>query len=156
MRLLRIAIALTLCLLAPAAVGQTDGEPLRLVQNFYADDFDEQRIPLSRRLADLLAKAQAKSREIDGPVAGIDFSWMTGAQDAEDDWRQTLRIAVLSADPRQAVVEATFRLFASEGERQLRYLIEEEEGRWVVGDIVYVDQDGISLSQLLEQGARAE
>jgi hypothetical protein len=152
----RVLTGLALVLFAALASAQTAVTPLQLVQSFYAPNFDEERMPLSARLADVLKRAQAKSRELDEPVAGLDFSWTMGAQDAEDGWQKTLRLAVVKADDRKAAVQVTFRLFARNGERELHYELVRENGRWVVDDILYVDQDNDTLAGLLEKGARGE
>jgi hypothetical protein len=152
----RVLTGLVLVLFAAVAAAQTAVTPLQLVQSFYAPHFDEERMPLSARLADVLKRAQAKSKELDEPVAGLDFSWTMGAQDAEDGWRKTLRFAVVRADARKAAVQVTFRLFAKNGERELHYELVCENGRWVVDDILYVDRDNDTLAGLLEKGARGE
>jgi hypothetical protein len=152
----RVLTGLVLVLFAAVALAQTAVTPLQLVQSFYAPNFDEERMPLSARLADVLKRAQAKSKELDEPVAGLDFSWTMGAQDADDGWEKTSRFAVLKSDANRAVVQTTIRLFAKEPVREIHYLLEHEQGRWVVGDIVYLGPDRTTLAQLLERGAKGE
>jgi hypothetical protein len=153
---LSAVIALLVCLISHGAFAQTAPEPLQLVRSFYATNFREESMPLSARLKDLLSRAQAKSKELDSPVAGLDFSWTMGAQDADDGWEKTLRLAVLKSDANRAQVQAKLRLFKKEPAREIHYLLEREQGRWVVGDIVYLGPDRYTLSDLLARGAKGE
>lgn len=149
-------VALVLALATSIAPAQTRDEPLKLVKSFYAKNYDEQKMPFSERLKSLLTRAQAKSKALDEPVAGLDFSWTLGAQDADDGWEKTTRFAVKKADERQATIQVTFRLTAKGPRQDLQYLLEREKGRWVIADIVYAGPDRTSLSQLFEQGAKGE
>lgn len=149
----RVLAGLVFVVLGAAAAAQTAVAPLQLVQSLYAPNFDEARMPLSAQLTDALKRAQAKSKELDEPVAGLDFSWTMGAQDADDGWQKTLRFAVVRADEREAVVQVTFRLSVADGGRELHYELIRENGRWVVADIVYVSQNRDTLAGLLARGA---
>lgn len=144
-----------LALMVTPMVAQADAEPLRLVKNFYAKNFDDEKLPMSKRLNTLRSRAEATSKKRNEPVAGMDFSWTLGAQDAEDGWEETLQIAVLKADTQKATVQAKFRLFKNDKGRELHYVLEREAGRWVVADILYVN-DKTTLSKLFEQGAKGE
>ena len=124
------------------------------MKSFYAADFDDEKLPFSARLKQLLERAEATSKKLDQPVAGLDFSWTLGAQDAEDGWRKTLRFAVLKSDARQTLVQVKLRLFAKSGNRELRYVMEREAGRWVVADIIYAGANTETLSGLFAQGAK--
>ncbi len=154
MRLIAM-LSLALALLAAPAMAQSDSEPLRLVKSFYAKSFDDQKLPMSKRLKTLRSRAEATSKKRNEPVAGMDFSWTLGAQDAEDGWEKTLQIAVLKADAQAATVQAKFRLFKNDGGRELHYRLEREGGRWVVADILYVN-DKTTLSKLFEKGGKGE
>lgn len=147
-------ISLFLASIVPAS-SETDPEPLRLVKSFYARNFDDEKLPMSKRLKTLRSRAEATSKKRNEPVAGMDFSWTLGAQDAEDGWEKTLQFAVLKADAQKATVQAKFRLFKNDDGRELHYVLEREGGRWVVADILYVN-DKTTLSKLFEQGAKGE
>lgn len=155
MRLIAI-IGLALALISSAALAQAKDEPLQLVKSFYRKNFDEEKLPMSQRLKALHARAEAKSKELDEPVAGLDFAWTMGAQDADDGWEKTTRFAVLKADENQTTVQVRFRLFRKERIRELRYLLQRENGRWLIDDIVYVDQKGETLSHMFEMGAKGQ
>jgi hypothetical protein len=154
MRLLAF-VGLCLALMVSGLWAQSEAEPLQLVKSFYAKNFDDEKLPMTQRLKTLYARATATSKRRNEPVAGLDFSWTLGAQDAEDGWEKTLRFAALKAAANQALVQVRFRLFAKDKEREVHYVLERERGRWVVADIRYLD-DNKSLAKLFEKGAKGE
>ncbi len=145
----RIVLAGVLTLLAAPAAAQDDG-PQRLVRGFYRPGFDEQRMPLSRRLRRLADAALQRSRRLDEPVAGLDFSWTTGSQDGDGGIERTLAVRTIVQTQGNAVVEARFR----DPEPQVvQYRVVKEGDRWVIDDIEYPALKE-TLSRLLAMGAR--
>lgn len=126
------------------------GQALRIVRGFYARGFREERMPMSRDLRRLYEAALATSRRLDEPVAGLDFSWRLGAQDADDGWEKTLAFRVLEEAAGTATIEASYR----SGDRKVvTYRLLREGGRWRVHDISYAGSKE-TLSDLLRMGAR--
>ena len=138
----------------PAAAFAQAADPLSVVRMYYDDKVKEDAIPRSKRLMALYAAAEKKSKEIEGPVSGLDFDVASGGQDAEDNYRRTLRLALVSKTDRAAVVKATFKNFR---QREHHYSLVLEDGRWKVDDIRDVHKkEGWTLSKLLAAGAKGE
>jgi hypothetical protein len=147
----RMLLMGVLTLAATPALAQ-DAGPLPLVKRFYAPGFDERTLPMSKSLRRLFAAARARSERDDEPVAGLDFSWTLGAQDAEDGWERTLAYKTLAQTLGNAVIEVRFR----NGRPQvLQYRMVREGGRWAVDDIEYLTARR-KLSALFERGAKGE
>jgi hypothetical protein len=145
---------LLIALLAPAALAQTPkaADPVAVVRMYYNDKIKDEAIPRSARLKALYAAAAKKSKEIEGPVSGLDFDVASGAQDSEENYRRTLRLALVSKTDRAAVVKATFKNFR---QREHHYSLVMEDGRWKVDDVRDVHKkEGWLLSDLLKEGAK--
>ena len=148
----RIVFTGALCFAAGPALAQKDAGPLQLVKRFYAPNFDERTLPMSRNLRSLFLAAKSRSDRDEEPVAGLDFSWTTGAQDAEEGFERTLTIKTLVQTLGNAIVEVRFR---NGGPQHLQYRMAKEGGRWVVDDIEYLTAKE-RLAKLFEKGAKGE
>jgi hypothetical protein len=131
---------------------QAQQAPLALVRRFYAPGFDERSLPMSKALRKLFLAAKARSDRDEEPVAGLDFAWTLGAQDAEDGWEKTLVFKAVAQTLGNAIVEVRFRNGAPQ---VLQYRVVKEEGRWVIDEIDYLTAKE-KLSKLFEKGARGE
>jgi hypothetical protein len=135
-------------------------EPLELVRSFYVADFDQDAMPLSRRLETLRARAEEVSMQFGAPMAGLLHDWTLGPVDPDnppgDGWQETVRVVESGRGKDRVTVVATF-IAQSDGRdrEEVRYLLLREGGRWVVDDIHY-QAGGETLSALLEAGARGE
>lgn len=132
---------------APAAA-----DPVAFVRSLYASlGRPAEDGNFSVRLAALRAAAMAKSRELDEPVAGIDFDFRIDAQDHEPGTARSVRVDLIRAEGDRAEVRARFR---NGGPQELRYTLVREGGRWVIDEVTYTGRsEGNLLSKLYEQGA---
>lgn len=136
----------------PATAQQRPADPVALVRSFYVPDYREtEQMPLSPRLAALLKAAQANSRKLESPVAGLDFSWTVAGQDVEDGMLKSLRYGEPVRQGAKTIVKVTFRNF---GAAELQYDLIEAGGRWLVDDIHSLRKPRWTLSKMLEIGAK--
>jgi len=140
--------------LAPAGGARAADHPaLTLVKSFYKPNFPDDKIPFSARLARLHRAAAARAKKDGGVVSGLDFSWVSNGQDAEDGWEKTAKFTVETAAADAAGVRVTF----NNGTAQtLTYSLVRQGGKWKVDDIAYAGEDAARLSELFEKGARGE
>jgi hypothetical protein len=147
-------IALLFATFAPGqAAAQATAEPMRLVKSFYARDYDEEKMPLSAPLRKLHGCVVALSNKRDEPLAGLNFVWTLGAQDAEEGWEKTLGFKELDRAQGRATIQATFR---NGDPQEIRYHMIREKGRWVVDDIQYLTGEKTTLSALFRLGLKGE
>jgi hypothetical protein len=160
-RFLAVLIALIpLVSLGNAGARASATEPVMLVRSFYVVDFDEETIPLSRRLKALRERAEAVSLQFKRPMAGLMHEWILGPQDpdnpAADGWQKSARVIERARSTRNATVIVTFRMRSDKRNRdEVRFSMLKENDRWVVDDIHY-RSGGETLSELLRAGARGE
>ena len=152
----RFFLSGALALAAGPAIAQSQPQaqsaPLALVRRFYAPGFDEVSMPMSKALRKLFLAAKARSDRDEEPVAGLDFAWTLGAQDAEDGWQKTLAFRTIVQTLGNAIVEVRFR---NGSPQVLQYRVVKEDGRWVIDEIEYLTARE-KLSKLFEKGARGE
>jgi hypothetical protein len=146
-----LGVCLTLITLLLPLWSHAQTTPLELVRSFYAPGFDEEKLPLSPRLSQLLDAAIANSKKHNAPVTGLDFSWILNAQDAEPGFDKTLTFAELKRSASDATVRVTFY---NGREEELLYELKRAGGNWVIDDIRYLRGTPASLSQMLETGAK--
>ena len=156
MKSLMALALLTLAALVAAppaqAQAQTQAEPMALVKSFYVANFNDEKMPLSARLAKLLDAAIANSKKINSPVEGLDFAWTMNAQDAEDGWEKSAKISETKRQDDRATVRALFR--NNKRDNELLFDMVREGGKWKVDDISSVLRDKWVLSQMLLRGAK--
>ena len=145
-------LVLSLALIASpfASVAQAPSEPLALVRSFYAPGFNENALPLSRRLTQLLDAAVANSRKHNAPVTGLDFAWTVNAQDTEPGYERTLQFGEIARSEQSALIRVAFH---NRRDEELRYELISENGKWVVDDIRYMRGEATTLSKMLKTGA---
>jgi hypothetical protein len=156
-----IALSLAAALLPVPALaeankpaGAADDDPLALVRAIYADESGEYEVHFSRRLKALHDAAVAKSNEVEGPVAGLDFDFPTNSQDADPGLRKTLKYAVASKSDAAATVRVTFK--NGKTAEELVFDLVSEGGKWRLDEVRSVKGEGWQLSKLYEQGAKGE
>lgn len=151
----RRGVILAAALLSSAGSVATAAEsaPLRVVKGFYRRNFNQEKMPLSVRLASLYRAAQAESRRRDEPVSGLDFAWTIGAQDSEEGFERTLQFVEKPLGSARSQITVTFR---NGGPQRIVYSLVSEGGRWRVDDIAYSGDGAGTLSAMLERGARGE
>jgi hypothetical protein len=142
--------------LAHAETGKAadDGDPLALVRAVYANESGEHEVYFSRRLKALHDAAVAKSNEVEGPVAGLDFDFPTNSQDADPGLRKTLKYAVAAKTAAAATIRVTFK--NGKTPEELVYDLVNEGGKWRIDEVRSVKGEGWQLSKLYEQGAKGE
>lgn len=143
-----------------AGARASEAKPVVLVRSFYVFDFDEETIPLSRRLKALRERVEAASLQFKRPMAGLMHEWILGPQDpdnpAADGWQKSARVIERARSTRSATVIVTFRMRSDKRNRdEVRFSLLKENDRWVVDDIHYRSGDE-TLSELLKYGARGE
>jgi hypothetical protein len=148
-------------LLAPSALAQNApalDTPLAAVQRVYAPGVKDAQRPYSKKLRGLYAAAITKSRELNEPVSGIDFDPITGSQDADDDFRKTLKYATRPASAGKAVVEVKLKVFKTEPEKTILYDLVLDGRDWKIDDISSPAKgdDGWRLSTQLIAGAKGQ
>jgi hypothetical protein len=132
-------------------------DPLNAVKLLYDPRIKEEQRPYSRRLRALYAAAIRKSKQVNEPVAGLDFEPTIGGQDYDDDFRKTLRYKTVSQNADKAVIEATLRAFKTEKPVTITYELVFENNAWRINDIAnLVKTDGWRLSTLLIAGAKGQ
>jgi hypothetical protein len=136
----------------PAAAD--DDDPLTLVRSIYAVESGGHEVYFSRRLKALYDAAVAKSNDIDGPVAGLDFDFSTNSQDADPGLRKTLKYAVAAKTAAAASIRVTFK--NGKTPEELVYDLVNEGGKWRIDEVRSVKNEGWQLSKLYEQGAKGE
>lgn len=149
----------SLPLIPPSALAQVADTPLAAVRRVYDPKVKDAGRPFSKKLRVLYAAAFKKSKELNEPVAGIDFDPITGSQDSDDDYRQTLKFTARpGATASKAIVEVKLKVFKSEPEKTLLYDLVREGQRWVIDDISNpaTGDDGWRLSTLLIAGAKGQ
>lgn len=159
MMIRRSLLALLAGLAAAPALAQqaAASDPTAPVRRVYDPKVKEAQRPYSASLRKAYAAAIKTSRRLNEPVSGLDFDPTTNSQDADDDFRKTLKFAVKSQGPDKAVVEVKLQVFKDSPELTLLYELVTENKAWRINDIVNpAQQDGWRLSQLLEAGAKAQ
>lgn len=132
----------------PAVVAS---DPVQTLKAFYgARDKSLGKEPFTRRLAALQAAAVKRSRQINEPVSGLDFSFEIDGQDSEPGTLASVRYEVLSKDAQRASIKVTFR---NGGPRELHYDMVSEGSRWLIDDVRRVGKDAWMLSDLYRKGA---
>jgi hypothetical protein len=142
---------------APAPSATAVPDPVATVRRAYDPKVKEAQRPYSRRLRRHYDAAIKTSRRLNEPVSGLDFDPMTNSQDADDNFRESLRYAVKSQTADKAVVEVKLRVFKDQPELTLLYELVIENKAWRINDIVSpATTDGWRLSSLLEAGAKGQ
>lgn len=138
--------------LAQAAAPAARPDPLRVLRAIYANPGKTRSPePFSRRLAGLAEAARKRSRELDEPVAGLDFDYAVNGQDHDPGLARTVRYEILQQGPASAEVKVAFR---NGGPQELRYDLVLENGRWLIDDVRSLTRDNAwTLSALLREGA---
>jgi len=145
-----LVLSLGLVLSPFASYAQAPSEPLALVRSFYAPGFNEDKMPLSQRLTQLLDAAIANSRKHNAPVTGLDFAWTVNAQDTQPGYERTLQFGEIARSDAAAIIRVAFHNGRDE---ELRYELIRENGKWVVDDIRYMRGEATTLSKMLKTGA---
>jgi Protein of unknown function (DUF3828) len=144
MRIL-IALALALACAGPAAA-QSQDDPVATVRAFYAKDSIRAAQFYSKRLKALFAE---DDRKAGGEIGNLDFAFHVNAQDTEDGWQKTLRLALLSKAEKRAEVKAAFKNFEPQ---DIRYDMVLENGRWLIDDARSLGKTRWRLSTILAKG----
>lgn len=154
---------LTSCffVLAAPAVAQTAAptldNPLAAVKRVYDPKVKEAQRPYSKKLRGLYAAAIKTSKRLNEPVSGLDFDPLTGSQDADDDYRKSLKFSVEPRTPGNAMVVVKLRVFKGQPETTLFYDVTLEGTEWKIDDISNPNtKDGWRLSTMLIAGAKGQ
>jgi hypothetical protein len=144
---MRILIALALVLgLTGAAGAQSKDDPIATVRAFYAKDSIRASQFYSKRLKALFAE---EDRKAGGEIGNLDFAFHVNAQDTEEGWAKTLRLALVSKPGGRAEVKATFKNFEPQ---DIRYDLVLENGRWLIDDARSLGKSRWRLSTILTKG----
>lgn len=130
--------------------------PLAAVQRLYDPKVKDAQRPYSKKLRGLYAAAQKKSKQLGEVVPGLDFDPLTGSQDADDDYRKSLKYAVEPRGEGRALVVVKLKVFASEPEITLHIDLVREGSDWRIDDIAnpVPGENGWRWSNLLILGAK--
>lgn len=136
---------------AKAAKLRNANETLALVRSFYERAPGPDHLLFSARLEKFRAAALARSREIDAPVAGLDFAFYLNAQDAEIGYLKSLRIAQIRNDGKRARVRATMRNYRPV---ELWFDLVREGEQWRIDEVQSRRDPRWTLSRLYMAGAK--
>ena len=155
-----LLIAGLLALMAPA-VAQTAAPrldtPLAAVKRLYDPKIKDAQRPFSKKLKTLYAEAVKTSKRLKEAVAGLDFDPLTSSQDADDDYRKSLKFSVEPRGAGNAVVVVKLLVFKGQPETTLFYDVTLEGEEWKIDDISNpAKTDGWRWSTLLIAGAKGQ
>ena len=157
----RALLVLPLAALALPARTQEDGpvkvyaSPLAAVKAAYDPDLSEGERPYSKALRTLVRKARAKSMRDKEALPGLDFDPTLNAQDADDDFRTTLRYAVEPRPNRNALVIVHLRALRTAPDSTLHFEVAPEGDGFVIADILNpAPKGGWRWSKLLAAGLK--
>lgn len=134
-------------------------DPLAAVRASYSTKQLDDPRRYSKRLRALYDAAMKKSKELDQPVAGLDFSPAVSGQDYDDGFRKSLGYRLLDNSGSRAIVEVTLKQFESEPKvTTLRYSLVLEARAWKIDEITNPapGDDGWVYSDLLKAGAEGK
>lgn len=132
--------------------------PLAAVKMVYDPKVKDDQRPYTKKLRALYAAAMKKSKQLNEPVPGIDFDPMTGSQDWDDDFRNSLKFSTLSGSSDKALVEVKLKVFKTEPEKTILFDVVLDGRDWKIDDISNPAKgdDGWRLSTLLIAGAKGQ
>jgi len=160
-RILFACIAVLLVAIAPAAQAQQPqstkqkaaADPLTPLKRIYAGEkaIANKPAPFSKRLKALENAVLKRSKELNEPVAGLDFDFRINGQDFEDGTFKSVRYRVIEQQGDRASVAVTFK---NGTEQELRYDLVRENGQWLIDEVRNEKTDPWVLSKLYEAGAK--
>lgn len=157
-RILLAAMLATTVVPAPAQQPPKAGpDPVATIKAYYNAKPGWEEGFYSRRLRALYAAASKKSKELDQPVSGIDFAPAISGQDADDDFRKTLKLTLGEHSGTFAKVKAVFMRFKTDkAETRVDYTLVIEGTAWKIDEIENPakNEEGWVFSKLLEAGAK--
>ena len=141
-----LALGLLLLALSTApALAQSATDPVGTVSAFYVKNEIHSPEFYSKKLNRLLTRDEQKAKKTGGSP-NLDFAFQLNGQDAEEGWRKTLRLELVSREGKHAEVKALFKNFQPQ---DLRYSLVLESGHWVIDDVRSTGPDAWQLSKLL-------
>ena len=155
----RIVTALMFVAVPVLAHGQAPaGDAVALVKSLYFQNAAGwEKRPYSKRLGQLYTKAVKKSEKEHEALAGLDFDPLTGSQDADDKFQQTLVFTEKNTTPDKTVVEASMQVFRQSPRQTIIFELIREGKGWKIDDIVSPDpQHGWRWSKLLELALKGQ
>lgn len=136
---------------AAPAEPDTQSDPMAVVRWFYPLRPETAPPPFSTRLQKLFEAADANSKKLNAPVAGLDFAFQVNAQETKPGYEKTLRFAPRRSDGKRTRVRVTLRNYRAV---ELIYDLVVENGRWVVDDVRSTREPRWVLSRLYMSGAK--
>ncbi len=136
---------------APAPEPEPANDPMAVVRWFYPLRVETSPPPFSARLQKLFEAADANSKKLNAPVAGLDFGFQVNSQDTEPGYEKTLRFTPRRSDGKRTRVRVTLRNYRAV---ELIYDLVFENGRWVVDDVRSTREPRWVLSRLYMSGAK--
>ena len=126
-------------------------DPVTVVKTFYPLRPETGPQPFSARLQKLFEAADANSKRLKAPVAGLDFAFQVNAQDTETGYEKTLRFSPRRNDGKRTRVRVSLRNYRAV---ELAYEMIFENGQWVVDDVRSLREPRWVLSRLYVNGAK--
>lgn len=132
------------------AHAQGADDALKVVRGFYVVEVSPDYAPYSKRLDTLWQAALKRSKELNEPVAGLDFAFYMNGQDSEDDYLKSVQVNLANQDGSRAQINVTFQ---NGGPQELIYSMVREADAWRVDDVRSTKGEAWLLSDLLREGA---
>lgn len=138
----------------PTRPAQKADDPLVPLKRIYAGEtaIVDKPAPFSKRLKALEDAASKRSKELNEPVAGLDFDFRINGQDFEPGTFKSVRYKRIERKGDRASVAVTFKNGTAQ---ELRYNLVRENGQWLIDEVRNEKKDPWVLSKLYEEGAKA-